>query len=115
MKSPIFDFSGGQESKSRMQVSGQTLDSSTSQLLDYREAEAMKRSDWVLFGILAAVLGVPGCANQSQQKATPAASPQPSVTQAPAQPPSVPAADTMEIPSVQIGRASCRERVSFLV
>jgi RND family efflux transporter MFP subunit len=100
VKSSIFDFSGGQESKSRMQVGGQTLDSSTSQLFDYREAEAMKRSDWVLFGILAAVLGVPGCANQSQQKATPAASPQPSVTQAPAQPPSLPAADTLEIPSV---------------
>ncbi len=60
----------------------------------------MKRSDWVLFGILAAVLGVPGCSNQSQQKVTPAASPQPSVTQAPAPPPSVPAADTLEIPSV---------------
>src|SRR5271157_3906132 len=60
----------------------------------------MKRLDWVLFGILAAVLGVPGCANQSQQKATSAASPQPAVAQAPAQPPSVPAADTLEISSV---------------
>jgi RND family efflux transporter MFP subunit len=83
-----------------MQVSGQTLDSSTSRLLDYREAEPMKRSDWVLFGILAATLGVPGCANQSQQKATPVASPQPSFIQAPAQPPSVRAADTLEIASV---------------
>jgi RND family efflux transporter MFP subunit len=60
----------------------------------------MKRSDWVLFGILAVVLGVPGCANQSQQKASPAASPQPAVSQAPAQPAPVPAADTLEIPSV---------------
>ena len=100
MKSPIFDFSDGQESKSRMQASGQTLDSSTFQLLDYREAEAMKRSDWVLFGILAAGLGVPGCANQSQQEATPVASPQPTAAQAPAQPPSVSAADILEISSV---------------
>jgi len=56
--------------------------------------------DWVLIGILAAVLGVPGCENQSQQKATPAAAPQPTVAQAPVQPPSAPAADTLEISSV---------------
>jgi RND family efflux transporter MFP subunit len=60
----------------------------------------MKRSDWVLFGILAAILGTLGCANQSQQKATPAASPQSSVTEAPALPPTLPTADTLEIPSV---------------
>ncbi|MGA2076596.1 MAG: efflux RND transporter periplasmic adaptor subunit [Terriglobia bacterium] len=60
----------------------------------------MKRSDWVLCGALAVALGVPGCANESQQKASPAGSPQPSVTQVPAQPPSVPPADTLEIPSV---------------
>jgi len=60
----------------------------------------MKQTDWVLFGILAAVLGVSGCANQSQQGATPAPSPQPSLTPAPAQTPSLPAADTLEILSV---------------
>ena len=60
----------------------------------------MKRSDWVLLGILVVALGVPGCANQSQQEATSAAAPQSTVAQAPAQPPSLPAADTLEIPSV---------------
>jgi RND family efflux transporter MFP subunit len=60
----------------------------------------MKRSNWVLFGLLAVALGVHGCANQPQQEASPPASPRPDVSQASAQPPSAPAADTLVIPSV---------------
>jgi len=60
----------------------------------------MKRSNCVLFGFLAVVLGAGGCANQSQQEAAPVAAPRPDVSQASAQPPSVPAADTLVIPSV---------------
>jgi len=59
----------------------------------------MKRSDWVRFGILTALIGVLGCADSSQQK-TASTAPQPAAVQAPAPPPSTPAASTLEIPSV---------------
>jgi len=60
----------------------------------------MKRSDWVLFGILTALIGVLGCADSSQQKTASTAPSQPAPVQAPAPPPSAPAANTLEIPSV---------------
>jgi RND family efflux transporter MFP subunit len=60
----------------------------------------MKRSEWVLFGILAALIGVLGCADSSEQKTASAGPPQPAAAPAPAQPPSLPVSNTLEIPSV---------------
>jgi RND family efflux transporter MFP subunit len=60
----------------------------------------MKPWHRVLLAILVVALGVSGCANQSQPKATSTAAPQPSVAPAPAQAPSAPPQDNLEIPSV---------------